>query len=78
MIDSARDQLALGRALRELRRRAGITQEELAARVGTGATHISRVERGQFDVRWHTLRGLLHALDASLADLGNAIDRADD
>lgn len=35
------------------------------------------MERGQFDIRWHTLRRILAALDATLADLGDAIDQQD-
>jgi hypothetical protein len=36
------------------------------------------MERGQFDIRWHTLRRVLVALDATLADLGDMIDHGDD
>lgn len=77
MTDAAQDQLVLGRALRALRQRAGMTQGEVGARAGTDDTHVSRVERGQFDVRWHTLRRFLRALDASMSDLGKAIDAAE-
>ncbi len=77
MTDAAKDQLILGRALRTLRERAGMTQGEVGARAGTDDTHVSRMERGQFDIRWHTLRRILAALDATLADLGDAIDQQD-
>ena len=43
---------ALGRALRGLRQRAGITQEEIGARVGIDPTYISRVEGGRINLRW--------------------------
>jgi hypothetical protein len=36
------------------------------------------MERGQFDIRWRTLRCMLGALDATLADLGDAIDHVED
>jgi transcriptional regulator with XRE-family HTH domain len=73
MIEAAQDQLVLGRALRALRQGAGMTQGEVGVRAGTDDTHVSRMERGQFDVRWHTLQRLLRALDATLADLADAI-----
>jgi transcriptional regulator with XRE-family HTH domain len=63
---------ALGRALRGLRQRAGITQEELGARVGIDPTYISRVEGRRINLRWGTLQRFLRALDATVADLGAA------
>ncbi len=77
MPDAASDQLLLGRALLALRKQAGMTQGEVGTRAGTDDTHVSRVERGQFDVRWHTLQRFLRALDASVNDLGDAIDKLD-
>jgi transcriptional regulator with XRE-family HTH domain len=71
------DQRALGRALRELRKRAGITQDALAARAGTDDTYISRVEHGRIGVRWHTIMRLLRALEVSLSDLAGEIDAQD-
>jgi transcriptional regulator with XRE-family HTH domain len=65
----------LGKALRELRERAQLTQEELAGRVEIGATYISQVENGHRGIRWHTLLGFLRALDADLRQLGEAIDK---
>ena len=49
--------------------RAGITQEEIGARVGIDPTYISRVEGGRINLRWGTLQRFLCALDATLADL---------
>jgi transcriptional regulator with XRE-family HTH domain len=78
MTDADRDQLILGRALRTLRERASLTQGQVGARAGTDDAHVSRVERGQFDIRWRTLRRMLGALDATLADLGDAIGHVED
>ena len=36
-----------GEAIREYRRQAGLTQAELADRVGISATYLSRLENGQ-------------------------------
>ena len=70
--------LILGRALRELRAQAGLTQEALASRVDVGATYVSQVENGHRGVRWHTLLRFLRALDADLRQLADAIDHAED
>ena len=42
--DDTQDHLAFGRALKTLRVRAGLTQEELSARVGIGVAYLSRLE----------------------------------
>jgi len=75
--DDAQDHRAFGRALRELRSAAGLTQEELSSRVGIGVAYLSRLENGHRGARWHTVMRLLRALDVTLADLGDAIDRTD-
>lgn len=73
--DDTEDHRAFGRALRKLRLRAGLTQEELSARVGIGVAYLSRLENGHRGARWHTVMRLLRALDTTLADLGDAIDQ---
>lgn len=74
--EALRDQVILGRALRELRDRAGITQGDLAARIGIDLTYVSHVERGKRGVRWHTAMRFLRALDVSLGDLAAAVEKA--
>ncbi len=54
---------------------AGLTQEELSERVGIGVAYLSRLENGHRGARWHTVMRLLRALNATLADLGDAIDK---
>ncbi len=68
-------QRALGRALRELRIRAGLTQKELGARAGANDTYLSQIETGQRDIRWSTITRLLHALGATTAELAAEIKR---
>ncbi len=75
--DDAQDHRAFGRALRQLRHDAGLTQQELADRVGIGVEYVSRLENGHRGARWHTVMRLLRALDVTLAHLGNAIERAE-
>ena len=68
-------QRALGQALRGLRQQAGITQEELGARVNIDPTYVSRVEGGRINLRWATLQRFLQALDANLADLAAEVEQ---
>jgi len=66
---------ALGRALRELRKQAGLTQKELGTRAGANDTYISQVETGRRDIRWSTVTRLLIALDVTITDLAAAVER---
>jgi transcriptional regulator with XRE-family HTH domain len=67
------DLIALGRALRALRDRAGITQEQLAARLQMDPTYVSRIERGRRGVQWLTVQRFLRALGADLHQLADAV-----
>jgi transcriptional regulator with XRE-family HTH domain len=73
--EARQDQRVLGRALRALRHRAGITQEELATRAGTTGTYVSLVENGHRGVRWHTIMRLIRAMDTSARALGVEIEK---
>jgi transcriptional regulator with XRE-family HTH domain len=72
--DASEEQLILGRALQALREQAGLTQEQLAARIGVHATYVSQVERGRRGVRWHTVMRFLDALEDDLRELAVAIE----
>ncbi len=37
-------------------------------------TYLSQIETGQRDIRWSTITRLLHALDATLADLAVQVE----
>jgi transcriptional regulator with XRE-family HTH domain len=71
------DQLILGRALRALRKQAGITQEQLAERLGVDPTFVGRLERGQRGAHWRTIRRILTALDVGISDFAIEIDAAE-
>src|SRR5436309_15783815 len=65
--------------LREARRRAGLTQRELAERAGLPQSTIGRIEAGSIDPRASTLRRLLRACGSDLESaprLGEGIDRS--
>jgi transcriptional regulator with XRE-family HTH domain len=76
-LPSTEDYAALGRALRKLRRRAELTQEQAAAKVGIGATFVSQIENGHRGMRWHTLLAFLAAYGADLHALADAIEERD-
>lgn len=63
------DLVVLGRAIRVLRTRAGLTQVQLAERVGIDKPYVSRIENGHLDIRWSTLTALLEATGATLGEL---------
>ena len=52
----------LAETLKEERVRAGLTQEQLAERIGTKKTYISRLENGKADVQLGTLFRILEGL----------------
>lgn len=55
-----------GRALRQARRRAGLTQRALAARTGVAQPTIARIEGALDDPRMSTLSRLLRACGETL------------
>ena len=50
----------LGVMLKEARKEANITQEQLAEKTGTKKSYISRIERGQSDIQVSTYYKLIH------------------
>jgi XRE family transcriptional regulator, regulator of sulfur utilization len=69
MPDAPNQQVALGEAIRYIREREGLTQEELAFQAGLHPTWISRIESGQYDPRWSSVRQLLEGLGVTLVEL---------
>lgn len=51
--------LRLGKLIREARRKAGLTQQELALMSGTSRTYISRIENDNSDIELATLRKII-------------------
>jgi transcriptional regulator with XRE-family HTH domain len=68
--------LALARALRRLRERDGSTQERLAHYAGITTASLARIERGQANPAWTTVRRVASALEITLAELMAALDEA--
>ena len=55
MAGTPKSNIALGKAVRQIREREGLTQEDLAGRADLHSTWISAVERGVRDPRWSTV-----------------------
>ena len=49
--DKETEAFCLAQTLKEERKRAGLTQEELAEKIGTKKTYISRIENGKADIQ---------------------------
>jgi transcriptional regulator with XRE-family HTH domain len=64
-----------GARLRELRIARGLTQPEIATRVGTSASNISDLERGIKVPTLTTVARLAEALGCRVTELVNVLDR---
>ena len=53
--DKETEAFCLAQTLKEERLRAGLTQEQLAEKIGTKKTYISRLENGKSDIQLNTL-----------------------
>jgi transcriptional regulator with XRE-family HTH domain len=69
------DYEALGGALRVLRRKADMTQEEAGNAVGVGHKHISASEKGERGLSYKTILALVQAYGATLRELAREIER---
>lgn len=61
------DAFILGEQLKAERIKAGLTQEQLAERIGTKKSYISRVENGHTDVQLSTLYKLFQGLGRKIS-----------
>jgi transcriptional regulator with XRE-family HTH domain len=69
--------VALGKRIRTLRRRQGLSQEELADRVGVHTTYLSAIERGERNPALENLHAIAQALGVTLAKLFTFRDGAE-
>lgn len=75
MPDALTPQAAVGRAIKEIRLREGLTQEQLAERAGHHLTWISRIEGGSQATGWPTLKRLADALDVKMSEVAAVAER---
>jgi transcriptional regulator with XRE-family HTH domain len=66
---SEQPQPALGKAIRQLRRDRGVSQEALAYEAGVTSGTLSLIERGRSNPTWGTVKGICSALDMDIAEL---------
>lgn len=60
--DKEAEAFCLAQTLKEERLKAGLTQEQLAEKIGTKKTYISRLENGKADVQLNTLFRIFEGL----------------
>lgn len=61
------DVFVIGEQLKDERLKAGLTQEQLAEKIGTKKSFISRVERGHADIQLSTLFKLFRGLGRQIS-----------
>jgi transcriptional regulator with XRE-family HTH domain len=71
---SDQPQPALGKAIRQLRDKRGLTQEALAHAAGVTVGHLSMIERGHSNPTWGTVEGISRALGVSISELAALAD----
>lgn len=59
----------LGARIRELRTEKGLSQDELASRLGTKHTQVGRIERGEVNSSINMLRRIAGELGVELGEL---------
>jgi transcriptional regulator with XRE-family HTH domain len=62
----------LGKAIRQLREKRGMTQEGLAHEAGSTAATIGAIERGLTNPSWGTVEAIAAALGVSMVDVAKA------
>jgi len=72
---SDRPQPALGKAIRQLRERRGLTQEALGKEAGITGRSLSLIERGHANPKWATVNDVADALDVSMGQLAKLADK---
>jgi transcriptional regulator with XRE-family HTH domain len=72
---STNPQPALGEALRQLRSKRGLTQEDLAQRADVTVAHLSAIERGHANPTWGTVSNIADALGSSMGEIGKLADK---
>ncbi|HEX3042406.1 MAG TPA: helix-turn-helix transcriptional regulator [Solirubrobacterales bacterium] len=61
--------IALGRAIKRLRKEADLTQRQLAERAKVPVKDLRLIETGVADADWGTVRHLAYGMETKLADV---------
>jgi transcriptional regulator with XRE-family HTH domain len=70
-------QPALGEAVRQLRQKRGLTQEDLAHEADITTGTLSLIERGHANPTWGTVKSIAASLGVSMGELGRLSDGLD-
>jgi transcriptional regulator with XRE-family HTH domain len=77
-LPSAADYQRLGRALRVIRRRAGLSQRALSEALEVRSEFVSACERGARALKWHKLTEWLEVCGATIGDLAKLLEADSD
>ena len=69
------DHAALGRAVEELRKEAGLTQEELADRMNTESPTVGKMERGVANPTFDSMQRVARGLNVELSEIVRRFER---
>ncbi|HEX3735690.1 MAG TPA: helix-turn-helix transcriptional regulator [Solirubrobacterales bacterium] len=72
---SQRPQSALGKAIRQLREKRGVSQAALAKDASTTSETLSLIERGLANPTWATVLDIAAALGVSMGDLAKLAEK---
>jgi XRE family transcriptional regulator, regulator of sulfur utilization len=75
MAPSSHAPAGLGKAIRQLREKRGMTQEGLAHEAGSTAATIGAIERGLTNPSWGTVEAIAAALGVSVVEVAKAAAR---
>lgn len=68
-------QPALGAAIRQLRNKRGVTQEDLAHDAGVTTGTLSLIERGKSNPAWGTVKSIAAALGVTVAEVAKLAEK---
>lgn len=68
-------QVRLGNAVKHVRNRVGMTQEQLANKIDMHATYISDIERGARNPSWEAISRLARGMGVGVAEIAADYDR---
>jgi XRE family transcriptional regulator, regulator of sulfur utilization len=75
MAPSDKPQPALGKAIRQLREKKGLTQEAVAHDAGITTATLGVIERGLSNPTWATLKGIAAALGVSMVEMARQTEK---
>lgn len=75
MAPSDKPQPALGKAIRQLREKNGLTQEAVAHSAGITTATLGVIERGLSNPTWATLKGIAAALGVSMVEIARLTEK---